>query len=159
MKCNCEKEKTELKRLNPDIEGDASEVIEEEIQEKIEDDKLADVKLYDNLIFPEGLEKVGETPWMNEQNVFPDILKKHMAPKDKLGYLIVKKGELEFVWEDEEEKVYTVDAKHPLIIYPERYHHVILKGPVELKIKFYKFNVDRVKDMNALRPGEEFIKK
>ena len=68
MKCNCEKEKIDLKRLNPDIEGDASEVIEEEKQEIIEDDKLAD-------------------------------------------------------------------------------------------IKFYKFDVDRVKDMSALRTGEEFIKK
>lgn len=159
MKCNCEKEKTDLKRLNPDIEGDASEVIEEEIQEIIDNEKLADEKLYDNLIFPEGLEKVGETPWMNEKNVFPDILKKHMAPKDKLGYLIVKKGELDFVWENEKGNVYTVDAKHPLIIYPERYHHVILTGPVEFKIKFYKFDIDKVKDSVALRPGEEFIKR
>lgn len=62
------KEKIDLERLNPDVEGDAGEVIEEEIQEIIEDDKLAD-------------------------------------------------------------------------------------------IKFYKFDVDRVKDMSALRPGEEFIKK
>ena len=120
---------------------------------------MEDIKLYNNLIFPEGLEKVGETPWMNEKNVFPDILKKHMAPKDKLGYLIVKKGELDFVWEDEKGNVYTVDAKHPLIIYPERYHHVILTGPVEFKIKFYKFDIDKVKDSVALRPGEEFIKR
>ena len=157
MKCNCEGKET-LKRLNPDIEGDASEVIEEEIQETIEDDFIENIKVYDNLIFPEGLEKVGETPWMTEKTVFPDILKRHMAPKDKLGYLLVKKGELEFVWEDEKERVYTVNPKHPLIIYPERYHHVVLIGPVEFKIKFYKFDLDIIKDMNALRPGENFIK-
>ena len=155
MKCNCKKET--LKRLNPDIEGDASEIIQEEIQEVIEDDLLEDIKIYDNLPLPEGLEKVGETPWMTEKTVFQDILKKHMAPKGKLGYLIVKKGELEFVWEDEE-KIYTVNPGHPLIIYPERYHHVVLIGPVEFKIKFYKFDIDINNDEKALRPGENFIK-
>lgn len=158
MKCNCEREEKKFESLNPDIEGDASEVIEEEIQEAIEDELLENIKIFDNLILPEGLEKVGETPWMTEKTVFLDILKRHMAPKDKLGYLLVKKWELEFIWEDEKEKIYTVNPKHPLIIFPERYHHVILTGPVEFKIKFYKFDLDIDKHMNAFRPGEKFIK-
>ena len=82
-----------------------------------------------------------------------------MDPKVRLSYLIVKKSELAFVWEDEKESVYTVDAKHTLIIYPERYHHVILTRTMEFKIKFYKFDIDEVKDSVALRAGEEFIKR
>ena len=75
MKCNCEREEKKIESLNPDIEGDASEVIEEEIQEAIEDELLENIKIFDNLILPEGLEKVGETPWMTEKTVFLDILK------------------------------------------------------------------------------------
>lgn len=155
MKNNYDNES--FKRLNPDIEGDASEVIEAEIEEIIERDSFDDIKLYGTYILPEGLEKVGETPIMTEKTVFPDILKNHMAPKDKLGYIIVKKGELNFVWEDEDELIYTVDSDHPFVIFPERYHHVILTGPVEFKIEFYKFDIDLVKDANAIRPGENFI--
>ena len=81
MKCNCEKEKTDLKRLNPDIEGDASEVIEEEIQDIIDDEKLAGEKLYDNLIFLEAFEKFCDTPWMNEKNCFSRYFKKTYGTK------------------------------------------------------------------------------
>ncbi|MGL4672901.1 MAG: DUF1971 domain-containing protein [Cetobacterium sp.] len=114
-------------------------------------------KLYDISKLPEGLEKVGETPFMTDKTVFPDILKNHMAPKNKLGYIVVKEGELDYVWEDEEDNIYTVDAEHPLVIYPERYHHVILKGAVQFKIEFYKYEIKNPHDSTALRPGEQFV--
>lgn len=117
-----------------------------------------DIKLYDNSVLPKDLDKVGETPFMTEENVFPDILKNHMAPKNKLGYLVVRKGELNYVWEDEEDKVYTVDSNHPLVIYPERYHRVILTGAVEFKVEFYRYDDEIIVDKTALRPGENFIK-
>ncbi|MGL5356881.1 MAG: DUF1971 domain-containing protein [Cetobacterium sp.] len=114
-------------------------------------------KLYDISKLPEGLKKVGETPFMTDKNVFPDILKNHMAPKNKLGYIVVKTGELNYVWEDEEDNIYTVDKEHPLVIYPERYHHVILTGSVEFKVEFYKFESENIHDSTALRPGEQFV--
>lgn len=115
------------------------------------------IKLYDNSILPKNLKKMGETPLMTEKNVFPDILKKHMTPKNKLGYLIVSSGELNYIWEDENDKVYTVDSEHPLVIYPERYHRVILTGAVEFKIEFFKYDITISSDEKALRPGESFI--
>ncbi|MGL5545193.1 MAG: hypothetical protein ACRDB6_08805 [Cetobacterium sp.] len=34
--------------------------------------------------------------------------------------------------------IYTVDSDHPLGILPEKAHTIMLNGPVELKIEFYK---------------------
>ena len=82
-----------------------------------------------------------------------------MTPKDIYGVLKVLCGELEFLWNDEN-KIYTVDKDHPLIIEPERYHHVIITGRVQFIIEFYKeFSNKKNKEHNkeALRPGEKFI--
>ena len=54
---------------------------------------------YQNEMLPEGAIKVGSTPSMNEETVVPGILKKHLAPKGKYGYLVVEQGSLQFVWE------------------------------------------------------------
>ena len=57
---------------------------------------------YQNATLPKGVAKVGSTPYMTEKTVAPGILKKHLAPKGKFGYLFVEEGSLQFVWEDEE---------------------------------------------------------
>ena len=55
---------------------------------------------YQNATLPEGAVKVGSTPAMTEKTVVPGILKKHLAPRGKFGYLVVEEGSLQFVWED-----------------------------------------------------------
>ena len=114
---------------------------------------------YQDERLPEGAVKAGETPVMNQDNVFPGILEKHMAPKGKWGRVVVVKGSLEYVWEDTPEEIFTVDPEHSLVIEPERYHHVILTGDVEFKVEFYKVEAE-VKgktDKDAQRPGENFL--
>ncbi|MCS5421347.1 MULTISPECIES: flavodoxin domain-containing protein [Psychrilyobacter] len=108
---------------------------------------------------PKEAVKVGETPFMTGENVFPGILEKHMAPKEKYGYIVVEEGSLDFVWEDNLEEVFTVDKNHPFLIEPERYHHVIITEEVKFKVEFYKFEKE-IKEscVEALRPGESFIK-
>ncbi len=114
---------------------------------------------YQNESLPEGAVKAGETPVMNEKNVFPGILEKHMAPKGKWGRVVVIEGTLEYVWEDSPEEIFTIDPEHPLVIEPERYHHVVLTGEVEFKVEFYKVEdeVKRKTDIGAQRPGENFL--
>ena len=57
---------------------------------------------YQNATLPPGAVKAGSTPSMTEKTVVPGILKKHLAPKGKFGYLVVEEGSLQFIWEDEE---------------------------------------------------------
>ena len=114
---------------------------------------------YQNVKLPDGVVKVGETPLMNENTVLPAILNKHMSPKGRYGYLVVEKGSLEFLWEDDLENVLTSDSNHPIVITPERYHHVIITGDVEFKVEFYEpKDIEIViSEENAPRPGEKFI--
>ena len=113
---------------------------------------------YQNLPLPHKDNKIGETPWLNEITVLKPILNKHMAPKGKVGLVIVLEGSLDYVWEDDLANVLTCDKNHPIVIEPERYHHVIITGPVKFKIEFYK-DVEPVSvDETAVRPGESFIK-
>lgn len=90
---------------------------------------------------PANLKKVGETPVMDEKNIFKEILQSHTSPKGKYGYLVIIEGTADFIWEDEPDKIYTADKYHPIVIFPERKHHVIITGPVKLKIEFYSDNL------------------
>lgn len=113
---------------------------------------------YQDESLPKGAVKVGETPVMNEETVLKPILNKHMAPKEKYGYVVVEKGSLQFVWEDDEANVLDCDPEHPIVIFPERYHHVVITGPVEFKVEFYKVPESvEGKDKEAVRPGEAFV--
>ncbi|CAH2213450.1 DUF1971 domain-containing protein [Tepidibacter aestuarii] len=114
---------------------------------------------YQDKKLPYGAIKVSETPLMNENTVLPGILNKHMSPKEKYGYIVVEKGSLQFVWEDNLEDVIMCDKEHPIVITPERYHHVIITGEVAFKIEFYKVENTKIdiSDEEASRPGEKFI--
>jgi tellurite resistance-related uncharacterized protein len=115
---------------------------------------------YQNEKLPEGCVKVGETPVFTEDTVPAAILGKHMAPKGKYGYLVVLEGACQYVWEDEDGPVIDSDPGHPIVIFPERYHHVKLNGSVKFKVEFYQIPGDQIfKDApeNISRPGESFL--
>lgn len=158
--CNCKKLNENPGYLTPDIEADASEVIEQEIYSEIEKNKNKDIKLYDSKKLPKDCIKTGETPILSDEKYFSEITEKHMTPKNIYGVLKVLCGELKFLWNDED-KIYTVNKEHPLVIEPERYHHVIINGSVQFIIEFYKdFKNEENKniDETAKRPGTQFIK-
>lgn len=114
---------------------------------------------YQDEKLPDRAVKVGETPLMDENTVLPAILNNHMSPKGKYGYIAVENGSLQFVWEDNLEDVMMCDKQHPIVITPERYHHVIITGKVEFKVEFYKLEDTKIEisDEEASRPGEKFI--
>lgn len=115
---------------------------------------------FQNEVLPEGAKKVGSTPSMTEETVVPGILKKHLAPKGKYGYLVVEKGSLQFVWEDEENNVLDADPDHPIVIFPERYHHVAIKDSVQFRVEFYEvpnFELSELNLENGARPGQDFV--
>ncbi|MDF7823193.1 DUF1971 domain-containing protein [Pontiellaceae bacterium B12227] len=113
---------------------------------------------YQNATLPESAELAGSSREMNQDTVVPGILKKHLAPKGKWGYLVVQSGSLEYIWEDDPDNVLVADPGHPIVIFPERFHHVVITGPVEFKVEFYV--VPEGAESNALegdRPGEAFL--
>jgi tellurite resistance-related uncharacterized protein len=115
---------------------------------------------YQKETLPEGAVKIGSTPSMTEETVAQGILKNHLAPKGKFGYLVVEEGSLQFVWEDEEDNVLDADPAHPIVIFPERFHHVSIKGKVRFRVEFYEepsgVAIDAEKKEGE-RPGEDFI--
>ena len=115
---------------------------------------------YQNATLPVGAVKAGSTPGMTEETVVPGILKKHLAPKGKFGYLVVEEGALQFVWEDDEDNVLDADPEHPIVIFPERYHHVSITGKVRFRVEFYDVGGIGIADSlkkKGERPGEDFI--
>lgn len=124
----------------------------------LEDDKNLRNKGVSTAALKELFEKVGETPIMNERTVFPQILESHMTPKGKWGRVVVISGSIDYKWHDDED-IYIIDRKNPLIIEPERLHNLILDGAVEFKVEFYKENkaTEYEYSNNVLRPGEAFL--
>ena len=113
---------------------------------------------FQNLPLPNQENKLGETDYMTQETVLKPILNKHMAPKGKVGLVVIKSGELGFIWEDTPNDMIKGDMNHPIVIEPERYHHVVITGDVEFKVEFYKDNEKNRYDEEAIRPGEAFIK-
>ena len=113
---------------------------------------------YQNATLPENAKLAGSTKLMNQETVVPGILKKHLAPKGKWGYLVVETGSLQYIWEDDPENVLDADPDHPIVIYPERFHHVVITGPVQFRVEFYR--VEEGHDLQELqgdRPGSAFV--
>lgn len=113
---------------------------------------------FQNATLPQGVELAGSTPVMDEHTIAPGILANHMAPKGKCGFLVVMEGACQFVWEDDPQNPLDCDPQHPVVIFPERFHHVEITGPVRLKVEFYSLPLalDGFDD-DALRPGDPFI--
>ena len=113
---------------------------------------------FQNAEMPAGAELAGSTPIMTEETVIPGILANHMAPKGKCGRLVVEEGACQFVWEDDLENLIDCDPDHPVVIFAERFHHVVLTGPVKLRVEFYSLPTTLGGlDPDAGRPGDDFI--
>ncbi len=113
---------------------------------------------YQNATLPETAEKVGSTKLMNQETVVPGILKKHLTPKGKWGNIVIESGSLQFIWEDDPETIIDADPGHPIVIFPERFHHVIITGDVEFLVEFYLVpEVSKDEEQQGDRPGEAFV--
>jgi tellurite resistance-related uncharacterized protein len=115
---------------------------------------------FQNETLPQGAQKIGSTPTMTEETVVPGILKKHLAPKGRFGYLVVEEGTLQFIWEDDAENALDADPENPIVIYPERFHHVNITGKVRFRVEFYDvggIDINAALKQTGERPGQDFI--
>lgn len=113
-------------------------------------------KRYQGAHLPPNAKFSASTPILTDTNVPSQILGKHMTPKGKCAMLVVLKGNLQLVWEDTG-VIHDADPEHPVLIYPERYHHVQMDGPSEFRIDFYEIKYAGKFDESAKRPGEKYI--
>ncbi len=112
---------------------------------------------YQNETLPDGAVKTGSTPSMTQDTVVPGILKKHLAPKGKWGYLVVESGSLQYAWEDDPAQVLDADPGHPIVIEPERFHHVVITGDVQFRVEFYVVDEqNNPSRQEGERPGSAF---
>lgn len=114
---------------------------------------------FQDAALPDRAIKTGSTPSMTNDTVVPGILRKHLTPKGKYGLLVVEDGALQFVWEDDESVILDADVDHPIVICPERFHHVVLTGPVQFRVEFYavpEVEASTTPDRHGERPGTPF---
>ncbi len=115
---------------------------------------------FQNESLPAQAIKVGSTPAMTEETVVAGLLRKHLAPRGKIGFLVVEEGALQYVWDDAPDEVLDADPDHPIVIAPERYHHVVITGAVRFRVEFYQVP-QALGDLGAPRsgerPGEDFL--
>ena len=115
---------------------------------------------FQNESLPESAGKIGATPTMTEETVAPGLLKKHLAPRGRFGHLVVEEGALQFIWEDDPGNALDADPGHPIVIFPERFHHVKITGKVRFRVEFYEaggIEIDAGLRHQGDRPGEDFI--
>lgn len=110
-------------------------------------------KHFQNAKLPGNAHYSASTPILSDTTVPRQILGKHMTPKGKCGFLVVLKGNLQLVWEDTG-VIHDADPEHPVLLYPERYHHIQMDGPSEFRIDFYEIKYTGKYDETAERPGE-----
>jgi len=55
--------------------------------------------------------------------------------------------------------VLDADPDHPIVIFPERYHHVVVNSPVSLLVEFYKVDKNSIdsSEKQGDRPGTKFV--
>lgn len=111
---------------------------------------------FQNEELPKGAVKVGQTPNMTEKTALKGLLKNHLAPKGKIGLVVVEEGALQYIWEDDQDNVLDSDRDHPIVIEAERYHHVVITGPVVFRVEFYKVLDENEEYKEGDRPGEAF---
>ncbi len=92
---------------------------------------------YQNETLPGDVVKISSTSIMTEETILPGILRNHETRKGRYGLLVVEKGALQFVWEDDGQILDAVPG-HPIVISPEKLHHVKLTGKVQFFIAFYE---------------------
>lgn len=87
---------------------------------------------------PPGLEYVRTTDQWDNESVPRGLLRAHHVAAGVWGLLVVNSGQVQFLFEDAPDEVFTVGAGDSMPIPPQRKHRVVLDGPAILAVEFYK---------------------
>ncbi|MEZ5235683.1 MAG: DUF1971 domain-containing protein [Acidimicrobiia bacterium] len=87
---------------------------------------------------PTGLEHVRTTDVFDEHHHPAGLLRAHRVADGVWARLVVHRGELTFVFEDDAEHPMVVAAEGSVVIPPGRLHHVELGRPVRFALEFHR---------------------
>ena len=87
---------------------------------------------------PDGLTLQRTTPSFDEHSTPAGLRRAHQVAPDVWGRLVVESGSVGFVFEDEPDVVRVVAAGDRQVIPPEVLHHVVVDGPVQFAVEFYR---------------------
>lgn len=87
---------------------------------------------------PLGLTLQRTTPTFDESSVPAGLLRAHQVAANVWGRLVVEAGAIGFVFEDAPDDVRIVAAGQTQVIPPERPHHVVIDGPAQFAVEFYR---------------------
>jgi len=86
---------------------------------------------------PSHVEKYKQTKVFTQETVPAGLLKNHQTMQNVWGKIVVVKGKLNYIIEENNE-LNLVDEKTAGIIEPEALHRVEMIGEVEFYVEFYK---------------------
>lgn len=89
-------------------------------------------------ILPEGLEYVRTTDVFDNDHVPPGLLRAHRVAEGVWGQLVMKSGQVRFVFEDSPDEPIIAADSDAVPIPPGRHHHVEFDGPASFVVEFYK---------------------
>ena len=87
---------------------------------------------------PGGLTLQRTTPTFDEQSTPAGLLRAHQVASGVWGRLVVARGSLGFVFEEQPDVVRVITAGGTQLIPPAVLHHVVLDGPVRFTVEFYR---------------------
>lgn len=91
-----------------------------------------------DLELPAGLRSVRTTPEFDESSTPDGLRAAHRVAAGVWGRLVVRSGELGFVFDDLPDDERRVAAGEHQVIPPERPHHVVIDGPVRFVVEFHR---------------------
>lgn len=92
----------------------------------------------ENIHLPADVELVRVTDEFDQTTHPAGILRAHRVADGVWGRLVVRSGELGFVFEDTPHETMRVTSDRPQVIPPSRLHHVVIDGPVTFVLEFYR---------------------
>ncbi len=87
---------------------------------------------------PDGLEHVRTTETFDQDHHPAGLRRAHRVADGVWARLTVHTGALEFVFEDELDRIIDVGAEASVVIPPGRLHHVDVTGPVTFALEFHR---------------------
>jgi len=98
---------------------------------------------------PAGLVLVRTTPVFDNDTVPAGLLNSHHVAAGVWGRLVVHTGSVGFVFDDESDQEFTIDAGGDVVIPPTRLHHVLLDGPATFAVEFYREPTDTSSELES----------
>lgn len=87
---------------------------------------------------PAGVTQYKQTPEFDEQTLPNGLRSRHTLKPGTWGCIVVLEGQLLYVIERDPTLAFVLTPSLPGIVEPEAPHHVELRGPVRLRIDFYR---------------------